>query len=92
MFCILARRVNDHSPPSQVRSTERKEGKEISVFLFPVITLALWLLHGALAYVILRLVGRKSSIGQILNIEGMGNLVVGPLLVALDRIRSEDVV
>jgi hypothetical protein len=56
------------------------------VVIFPVFTLATWLLHGALSHLILRLSARESDIDQILNIDGMGNLVIGVPLVAFDWI------
>lgn len=56
------------------------------IIIFPVFTLMSWVLDSALVHVILRLTGRQSDIDQILNINGMGYLIIGPLLVAWDWI------
>ena len=56
------------------------------VVIFPAFTLATWLLHGALSHLILRLIGWENDIDQVLNIDGMGNPVVGVPLVAFDWI------
>jgi hypothetical protein len=56
------------------------------IVIFPAFTLATWLLHGALSHLILRLSGREGGIDQVLNIDGVGNLIVGVPLVAFDWI------
>ncbi len=54
------------------------------VFLFPALTVGFWLIDGVLAHTLLRLMGRHSNFGSILMIDGFGNLIIGPLLLAWD--------
>ena len=72
------------SPPPSLRALPAEDYYLAMVFIFPLFTLAIWLLDGALAHVLLRLIGRESSIYQILNIDGMGNLIIGLPIVAWD--------
>ena len=52
--------------------------------IFPALTLFSWLLDAAIAHVILRMIGWDSNIDQILNIDGMGYLVLAPLVLIWD--------
>jgi hypothetical protein len=54
------------------------------VWIAPLVIMIQWLLGGAVIHFILRIVGRKSDIDEILNITGMAALVVGALLVLWD--------
>jgi len=54
------------------------------VWLTPIVFTAQWLLGGSLMHVILRLSGRSSDFDRILNITGMGTLVVGAFLIFWD--------
>ena len=54
------------------------------VWLAPIVLTAQWLLGGSVIHTALRLSGRSSDIDQILNITGMGTLVVGAFLVIWD--------
>jgi hypothetical protein len=52
--------------------------------LAPLFLVGQWLLLGAVAHVILRLLGLQSALDQILNVTGMAALVVGAALVVWD--------
>jgi hypothetical protein len=54
------------------------------VWLGPLVFLAQWLLGAALIHVALRLSGRPGGMDQILNITGMGDLIIGAVLVVWD--------
>jgi hypothetical protein len=62
--------------------TERYYGALI--WITPLVFVAQWLLDGALTHVILRLLGRASDMDQILNVYGVGALVVGAFLLVWD--------
>jgi hypothetical protein len=54
------------------------------VWLAPIVFAAQWLLAGSVMHLVIRLSGRPSDLDQILNITGMGTLVVGAFLVIWD--------
>jgi hypothetical protein len=54
------------------------------VWLAPVFLVGQWLLLSVVLHVLLRLLGRKSDVDQILNITGMAALIVGAVLVPWD--------
>lgn len=54
------------------------------IWLAPIVFTAQWLVGGSVMHVALRLSGRSSNIDQILNVTGMGTLVVGAFLVVWD--------
>ena len=58
----------------------------VSVFLFPVYLVGLWLLLSSLIHLIIRISGFRSNIDQIMNISGMAALIVGSVLVFWDWI------
>jgi len=56
----------------------------VLAFAFPVVSLGIWLLCGALTHVALRFLGRPSEIDHILNINGISWLVLGPVILSFD--------
>ena len=54
------------------------------VWLAPIVFTAQWILQSGVMHVALRLSGRPSDLDRILNITGMGTLVVGAFLVLWD--------
>lgn len=54
------------------------------VWLAPLFLVGQWLMLSALVHVLLRLLGRRSDLDQILNITGMAALIVGAFLVVWD--------
>jgi hypothetical protein len=56
------------------------------IFFLPVLRLAVWLLGAAVVHLGLRLAGRGSDFDRILNIEGLGYLVVMPFILLSDWI------
>ncbi len=74
------------SPPSYLIFVPTEHYYAISMIIFPLYNVAIWLLFSALAYVILRLGGWKSDFDQILNIGGIGGLVFQPVITLLDWI------
>ncbi len=74
------------SPPSYLTFVPTEHYYAISMIIFPLYNIAIWLLFSALAYVLLRLGGWKSDIDQILNIGGVGGLVFQPVISLLDWI------
>jgi len=56
------------------------------IWLSPIILGAEWLLPSAFTHVVLKLTGRRSDFDQILNIVGMGTIVVGAFILVWDWI------
>ncbi|NIN69799.1 MAG: hypothetical protein GTO63_34985, partial [Anaerolineae bacterium] len=54
------------------------------VWMAPFVLLAQLLMGSAVVHVLLRLLGRRSDIDQILNINGMAALIVGAFLIPWD--------
>jgi hypothetical protein len=54
------------------------------VYIMPLFLMLQWLMLSALTHLILRLLGRRSDLDQLLNIGGMAALVVGAWLVVWD--------
>jgi hypothetical protein len=52
--------------------------------LFPLLTLAFWLLDGLLAHGLLLLLRRPSNLATILNVDGFANLIITPLILGWD--------
>lgn len=57
-----------------------------AILLAPIFLICQWLLLSAMVHVVLRLLGRRSDIDQILNLTGMIALVIGAFLLAWDWI------
>ena len=54
------------------------------IWMAPLVLLAVLLMGSVVIHVILRLMGRRSDIDQILNISGMSALIVGAVLIPWD--------
>jgi hypothetical protein len=70
--------------PSYLSSITTENYYGALVWLAPIVLTVQWLLGGSVIHTALRLSGRPSNIDQILNITGMGTLVVGAFLVIWD--------
>lgn len=55
------------------------------VFISPLFGIAIWLLMGSIAHLILRLSGRTSEFDQILNVIGLGMLIPMPVVWIWDQ-------
>lgn len=72
------------SPPSYFTFLSTDNYYKMLVILYPIVSLTIWLLGGALPHTILRFIEQPSDIDQILNISGMTWLVFGPIIVGFD--------
>jgi hypothetical protein len=50
------------------------------IFFLPIFGLVAWLLMSSIAHIVLRLVGKASNFDQVLNIVGMGMLILMPVM------------
>lgn len=86
LYLPLALRGETPSPPSYWTLFPTETYYATLIWLAPVFQIVEWLLLCAVLHVLLRLLGRRSDIDQILNITGMVALIVGAFLVAWDWI------
>ena len=74
------------STPSSLSFLSTENYYWASVFFMPVFLVALWILLSSILHLLLRLMGKNSSIDQILNITGISSLIVGAFLIPWDWI------
>jgi hypothetical protein len=86
IYLPLAILGREPSTPSSLTFLSIEDYYWASVFFMPVFLVALWILLSSILHLLLRLMGKNSSIDQILNITGMTTLVVGAFLIPWDWI------
>jgi hypothetical protein len=86
LYLPLALMGRQPSMPSYLTFLTEENYFLASVFFVPALLIGQWLLLCAVVHLILRLLGRRSDIDQILNITGLVALIVGAVLIAWDWI------
>lgn len=84
LYLPLALMGRQPSTPSYVSLFPTDRYYATLVWLAPIVLLVQWLFLCAAVHGILRLLGRRSNIDQIMNVTGMVTLVVGTFLVLWD--------
>jgi len=79
---ILVLYLLDRQPfePSYLSFLSNKNYYLAEIFFLPLFGLAIWLLTSSVVHLILRLNGKSSNFDQILNVVGMGMLIIMPVV------------